>query len=137
MHAMAVIEREKLYVYDYVNPCYKAPTQRTIYMNAIHSTETHDTGVVDGDTGLIVGGDDLDEDFNKHILPPKNLRGAGRPRKRRVESQTQGLKPRRCSKCGDLGHYKNTCCNPRLDFDADYPGDIVLVEDLFSGNCPH
>ncbi|KAJ8423549.1 hypothetical protein Cgig2_007080 [Carnegiea gigantea] len=30
--------------------------------------ETHDTGVVDGDTGLIVGGDDLDEDFNRRIL---------------------------------------------------------------------
>ncbi|KAJ8421945.1 hypothetical protein Cgig2_006416 [Carnegiea gigantea] len=96
VHAMAVIEREKLYVYDYVHPCYKAPTQRTIYMNVIHPMETHDTGVVDGDTGLVVGGDDLDEDFNRRILPPKNPRGVGRPRKRRVESQTQGLKPRRC-----------------------------------------
>ncbi|KAJ8422402.1 hypothetical protein Cgig2_029226 [Carnegiea gigantea] len=128
MHVMAVIEREKLYVYDYVNPCYKAPTQRTIYMNAIHPMETHDTGVVDGDIGLVVGGDDLDEDFNRRILPPKNPQGAGRPKKRRVESQTQGLKPRRCSKCGDLGHYKNTCRNPRADVDADYPGDVVALE---------
>ena len=137
VHAMAVIEREKLYVHDYVNPCYKAPTQRTIYMNAIHPMETHDTGVVDGDTGLVVGGDDLDEDFNRRILPPKNPRGAGRPKKRRVESQTQGLKPRRCSKCGDLRHYKDTCRNLRAVVDADYPGDVVAVEDLFSGNYRH
>ncbi|KAJ8432189.1 hypothetical protein Cgig2_013731 [Carnegiea gigantea] len=125
IHAMAVIEREKLYVYDYVNPCYKAPTQRTIYMNAIHPIEIHDTGVVDGDTGLVLGGDDLDEDFNRHILPPKNPRGAGRLRKRRIESQTQGLKPHRCFKCGDLGHCKNICRNPRADFDADYPSDVI------------
>jgi len=77
VHGMAVIERDKLYVYDYVNPCYKAPTQRTIYMNAIHPMETHDSEVVDGDTGLIVGGDDLDEDFNRCILPPKNPREQG------------------------------------------------------------
>ncbi|KAJ8438971.1 hypothetical protein Cgig2_018882 [Carnegiea gigantea] len=126
VHAMAVIEQEKLYVYNYVNPCYKAPTQRTIYMNVIHSMETHDTGVVHSDTGLVVRGDDLDEDFNRRILPPKNPRGAGRPRKRRVESQTQGLKPRRCSKCGDLGHYKNTCRNPCADFDADYPAEVFM-----------
>ena len=137
VHAMAVIEREKLYVYDYVNPCYKALPQRTIYMNAVHPMETHDTRVVDGGTGLVVGGDDLDEDFNRRILPPKNPRGAGRPKKRRVESQTQGLKPRRCSKCGDLGHYKNTCRNLRADVDADHPGDVVAVEDVFRGNYRH
>jgi len=106
-------------------------------MNAIHLMETHDTGVVDGDTGLVVGGDDLDEDFNRHILPPKNPRGAGRPKKRRVKSQTQGLKSCRCSKCGDLGHYMNACRNPFADVDADYPGDVVAVEDLFSGNYQH
>ncbi|KAJ8447962.1 hypothetical protein Cgig2_028838 [Carnegiea gigantea] len=128
VHAMAVIEREKLYVYDYVNPCYKAPTQRTIYMNVIHPMKTHDMRVVDSDTGLIVGGNDLYEDFNRRILPPRNPPGAGRPRKRRVESHTQGLKPRRCSKCGDLGRYKSTCRNPRADFDADYPGDVIPLE---------
>ncbi|KAJ8437694.1 hypothetical protein Cgig2_030716 [Carnegiea gigantea] len=37
--------------------------------------------------GLIVGGDGLDEDFNRRILPPKNPRGAGRPRNRRLEAK--------------------------------------------------
>ena len=44
---------------------------------------------------------------------------------------------KRCSKCGDIGHYKNTCRNPRVDFDADYVGDVVAVEDLLGGNYPH
>jgi len=87
-HAMAVIECEKLSVYDYVYPCYKATTQKVIYLNAIHPMETHDSGVVDDNTGLVVGGDELNEDFNRRILPPKNSRPLGRPKKRRIESQT-------------------------------------------------
>jgi len=78
-HAMAVIDREKWSVHEYVYSCYKAPTRRTIYMNVIHPKETYDSGVVDGDTGLVVGGDDVDEDFNRRILPPKNPRGPRRP----------------------------------------------------------
>ena len=105
-----------------------------IYLNVIHPMETHDSGVVDDNTGLVVGGDELDEDFNMRILPPKNSQPPGRPKKRRIESQTHGLKARRCSKCGESGHYKNTCRNPRADFDADYPGDVVSAEELLSGN---
>ncbi|KAJ8425562.1 hypothetical protein Cgig2_012305 [Carnegiea gigantea] len=83
-------------------------------------------------TWLVVGGDDLDEDFNRRILPPKNPRGARRPRKRKVESQTQGLKPPRCSKCGDLGHYKNTYRDPCTNFDADYPAAEVF---MYTSQC--
>ena len=71
-HAMAIIEWEKLSVYDYVYPCYKAATQKVIYLNVIHPMETYDSGVVDDNTSLVVGGDEPDEDFNKQILPPKN-----------------------------------------------------------------
>ncbi|KAJ8425181.1 hypothetical protein Cgig2_010790 [Carnegiea gigantea] len=149
VHVMVVIEREKLSVYDYVNPYYKAPTQRTIYMNVIHPMETHDTGVVDGDTGLVVGGNDLDEDFNRRILPPKNPRGAGRPGKRRIESQTQGLKPRSMTyqchcqlEAKIIEHHDNyrrryACC-PKLDdyacgyfeeVDPHYPNRAMEVID--------
>jgi len=60
--------------------------QKIIYLNAIHSIETHDLGFVDDNIGLVVGGHDLDEDFNKRILSPKNPRAPGRPKKRRIES---------------------------------------------------
>jgi len=135
-HAMAVIDKEKLWVYDYVNPCYKAATQRTIYLNVVHPMETHDHGTVDENTGAVVGGEELDDDFNRRILPPKNQRPPGRPKRRRIESQTQRVRPRRCSKCHELGHYKSTCRNPRADFDDDYPGDVVTADDLLQGNLP-
>ncbi|KAJ8443866.1 hypothetical protein Cgig2_032690 [Carnegiea gigantea] len=40
--------------------------------------------------GLVVGGDDLDEDFNGRILPPKNPRGAGRPKKEGLNLKLKG-----------------------------------------------
>ena len=50
------------------------------------------------------------------------------------ESQKQGVRSKRCSKCGEPGHYKYTCRNPRAAFDADYEGDVVAVKDLLGGN---
>ena len=44
------------------------------------------------------------------------------------------MKAQRFSKCGETGDYKNTCRNPRANFDADYPSDVVSAEDLLSGN---
>ena len=52
----------------------------------------------------------------------------------RRESHTQGVRLKRCSRCGELGHYKNTCKDPRADFDADCKGDVVAIEDLLGGN---
>ena len=71
----------------------------------------HDSGTVDDSTGAVVGGQELDDDFNGQILPPKNEHPAGRPPKRRIESQTQRVRLRKCSKCHEVGHYKNTCRN--------------------------
>ncbi|KAJ8425966.1 hypothetical protein Cgig2_033895 [Carnegiea gigantea] len=49
--------------------------------------EIHNLGVVDKSIGLVVKGHELDEDFNRRILPPQNSPGLGRPRKRRIKSQ--------------------------------------------------
>ena len=91
-------------MYDYVYPCYKAATKKIIYLNVVHPMETHDSGVVNDNTGLVVGSDELDEYFNRRILPPKNPQPSARPQKRMIESQIQGLKARRYSKCGESGH---------------------------------
>jgi len=99
--------------------------------------ETHDIGFVNDQMGCVVEGDALDEDFNRRILLPVNPQKRGRPQprrresqSRRRESQSQGKKVKRCSKCDQVGHYKNTCRNPQADFDIDYKGDLVklLVE---------
>ncbi|KAJ8423071.1 hypothetical protein Cgig2_009340 [Carnegiea gigantea] len=110
------------------SPCYKAPTQRTIYKNSVRPMETHDLAN-DWESS---GGHELDEDYNRHIIPPQNPQLPGRPEKRRRESQRQGKKVRRCSKCGDVGYYRNTYRNPCADFDVGHAGDVVPAEELFS-----
>ncbi|KAJ8430880.1 hypothetical protein Cgig2_011343 [Carnegiea gigantea] len=85
-HAVAVIDMQKLWVYDYVSDCYKAGSQSTIYMNSIHPMEMHDSATVDNTTGLFVGGEALDDGYNRRILSPLNPRPQGRPQKRRIES---------------------------------------------------
>jgi len=72
---MAIIERKKLRVYDYVSDCYKLSTQAIVYMNAIHPLETHDSVHVDHWTGQVVEGEELDDGYNRRILPPINPRG--------------------------------------------------------------
>ena len=53
---------------------------------------------------------------------------------KRRESQIQGTKSRKCSKCSEVGHTKRTCRDPHADFDASYEGDAVDVEDLLDGS---
>jgi len=124
-HAMAVIEREKLRVYDYGSDCYKRSAQAIVYLYVIHPLETHDSPNVNDGTSQVVGGEELDNGSIRRILPPINPRQSGRPCVRKSESQRQGVKLRRCSKCREEGHYGNTCRNPRADFDAGYKADIV------------
>ena len=133
-HAMAVIEREQLSVYNYVGDCYKRSAQGIVYLNVVHPMETHDSAHVNAATGAVVGGEKLDDAYNRHILPPINPRPSGKPRVRRIESQRHGVKVQRCSKCGEEGHYRNTCRNPRADFDEGYEGDVVQFEDLFGAD---
>jgi len=45
------------------------PRHKIIYLNAINPMEMHDSGVVKDNAGLIVRGHELDEDFNRRILP--------------------------------------------------------------------
>ena len=58
---MTVIEKQKLWVYDYVSDCYKVGSQSTIYMNSIHRLESHDSATVDNATSLVVGREALDD----------------------------------------------------------------------------
>ncbi|KAJ8419655.1 LOW QUALITY PROTEIN: hypothetical protein Cgig2_016952 [Carnegiea gigantea] len=84
-------------------------------------------GTVDPKTGRVVGGADLDDDYDRCILHPTNGRQAGRPLSERRESQMQGT---RCTKYSEVGHTRRTGRNPCADFDANYEGDVLEVEDL-------
>ena len=103
-------------------------------MNSIHPMETHNSVTVDNATGLVVGREALDDRYNRRILPPLSPRPQGRPRKRRIESQRQGIQLWKCSKCEEVGHYRNTWRNPCADFNADETTVLMPMEDLFEGN---
>ncbi|KAJ8421055.1 hypothetical protein Cgig2_015015 [Carnegiea gigantea] len=55
-HALAVIAKANLWIYDYVHPIYKTTTQEVIYNQLVHPMEMHDMGIVDGKIGLVVVG---------------------------------------------------------------------------------
>ncbi|KAJ8447200.1 hypothetical protein Cgig2_030431 [Carnegiea gigantea] len=109
-------------------------TQQIIYNQLVHLMETHDMGTVDAKAGRVVDRYELDDDYDRCILPPTNGRRSGRSPSNRRDSQMQGTRSRRCSKCGEVGHTRHTCRNPRADFDANYEGDVVKVEDLLDGS---
>jgi len=46
----------------------------------------------------------------------------------------QGKKAHRCLKCGEVGHARRTVCNDRANFNSNYKGDVVAVEDLMDGS---
>ncbi|KAJ8437782.1 hypothetical protein Cgig2_024086 [Carnegiea gigantea] len=117
--------KANLSVYDYVHSIYKTATQEIIHNQLVHQIEAHDKGIVDGKTGQVVGWDDIDDDYDRCILLPTNGRQPRRPLSKRRESQMQGTKSRRCSKCDKVGHIRRTCRNPRANFDASYKGDVV------------
>ena len=73
-HALAVIAKANLWVYDYMYPIYKIVTQQLIYIQLVHPMEPHDMGTVDGKTGWVVGGDELDNKYDCCILLPNNGR---------------------------------------------------------------
>jgi len=81
---------------------------RGVTYELVHPMKTHDMGTVDSKTGQVVGGDDLDDDYDRCILPPTNGRQPGRLPSKHRESQTQRIKSQRCSKGGEVGHTTRT-----------------------------
>jgi len=84
---MTVTYKQKVSVYNYVYPCYKVEAQRLVCMNVIHPMETYDMATVGDSTGAVVGGEDLNEGYNRRILLPTNLRSSGRPKVKRYKLQ--------------------------------------------------
>ncbi|KAJ8444821.1 hypothetical protein Cgig2_034056 [Carnegiea gigantea] len=73
-------------LYNRVSSENNGPTQVTCYMNVVHRMEMHDIEFVDNRTGRVAGGESLNEDYNRRILPPLNPCKRGRPQSKRRES---------------------------------------------------
>ncbi|KAJ8444538.1 hypothetical protein Cgig2_000817 [Carnegiea gigantea] len=87
--------KANIWVYDYIHPIYKTATHQFIYDQLVHPIEAYNMRKVNDRIGLMVGGEELDEDYNRCILPPINGRHPGRPSSKHRESQTQDKKVRR------------------------------------------
>jgi len=131
-HALAVIVKANLWMYDFVHSMYKADRQRRIYNQVVHPMETHDMATVDHRTGRVVGV--ISWTMNTVIVSYSLIMddSLADPIKAQ-KSQTQGTRSCRCFKCG-VGHTRRTCRNPRADFNSNYEGDVVAVEDLLDGS---
>ncbi|KAJ8432834.1 LOW QUALITY PROTEIN: hypothetical protein Cgig2_008548 [Carnegiea gigantea] len=116
----------KLVVYDYVHLIYKTATQQIIYNQLAHPMEMHDMGTFDAKTGRVVGRDELDDDYD-HCPPPMGDSLVG-------HRQSAGSHKRRAQGLRGAPNAR-TYRNPRAEFDANYEGDIVEVEDLLDGSC--
>ncbi|KAJ8432145.1 hypothetical protein Cgig2_006847 [Carnegiea gigantea] len=130
---IAAVECYSLMLGEYSVELTDSSRLEVIYNQLVHPMETHDMGIVDGKTGLIVGKEELDEDY-KCILHPNNGRHPSRLPSKQRESQSQDKKVQRCSKYGEVGHTRHTCHNPRAYFNPTYEGDVVEVEDLLDGS---
>ena len=49
------------------------------------------------------------------VLPPKYKRQAGRPKMTRIPSRGEGVRRKKCGRCGETGHTRITCSNPPID----------------------
>ena len=61
---MAVIDKQKLWLYGFFNNYYKASTYNKIYLNAIHSMNTHDSASINDAIDLVIGSEELYKGFN-------------------------------------------------------------------------
>lgn len=105
-HALCCIIKDRRNVEDYVHEWYTKEKYLNAYSHVIKT----------------MPGDDQWEKSNETPpLPPLFIVQPGRPRKRRIREPGEGQpgkrirvsKERKCSHCGQLGHYKNKCKNDR------------------------
>jgi len=76
-HALAIVAKANLWVYNFVCRMYKVDTKRHIYNLVVHPMETQDMATVDDRTIRVVEGNELDDNNNHYISPSCNERQSG------------------------------------------------------------
>ncbi|XP_062081124.1 uncharacterized protein LOC133785925 [Humulus lupulus] len=101
-HAVTVIAKRNLGVYDYCAKFYKTETLKAMYEENVHPLPHKDEW-------------NLPQHLDIVVLPPKATIPAGRPRKKRIRSRGKPKVIITCGKCGQPGHNRKTCRNPPID----------------------
>ncbi|KAH7864281.1 hypothetical protein Vadar_027766 [Vaccinium darrowii] len=111
-HACRAIENSGFSIYDMVDPFLRKEMQQVIYDNTMSPVPLHDMpplsslGPSHETNYTTVQGDSCTDPV---LNPPSTKRQAGRPKKRRIESQTQEKGTVFCSRCRKPSHNRSTC----------------------------
>ncbi|KAI8551614.1 hypothetical protein RHMOL_Rhmol06G0199500 [Rhododendron molle] len=112
-HAARAIQSSGFSIYDMVDPFLKKEMQMAIYDNTMSPVPLHD---MPSASSFLAVNDPTDNNVNNGVSctdpflhPPAVKRQAGRPKKRRIESQTQDKGTVFCSRCREPGHNRSTC----------------------------
>ncbi|XP_062076064.1 uncharacterized protein LOC133780212 [Humulus lupulus] len=101
-HAVVVIAKRNLSVYDYCAMFYRTETLKALYQENVHPLPHKDEW-------------NLPQHLDIMVLPPKTTIPAGRPRKKRIRSRGEPKVIITCGKCGQPGHNRKTCRNPPIE----------------------
>lgn len=127
-HAIVVIQKLNLHLYDYVYNWYKAPAQRMVYNENVCPMKTHDMPGDNNEGGTLVeGGDDLGETCIS-IMPPNNRRSYEKPPTRKRNRRAPDARALTCSRCQEVGHNRRTCPNVRA---SNGNVDDISLDELF------
>ncbi|WZZ30030.1 hypothetical protein YC2023_013431 [Brassica napus] len=109
-HAVAALLSCRQNVHRFTESCFTVATYRKTYSQTIHPIPDKSLWREMSEGDPDVGRAGLDVVIN----PPKSLRPAGRPRKRRARAEDRGRVKRvvHCSRCNQTGHFRTTCAAP-------------------------
>ncbi|KAF7124043.1 hypothetical protein RHSIM_Rhsim12G0084000 [Rhododendron simsii] len=120
-HAVHAIEGSLYNIYNLVDRFYRVESQLLIYMTVMSPVPLHDmpssTDMVPQVAEIQYGCEDLDiatssSTATEALRPPATKRPAGRPKKKRIESQFQEKQTVFCGLCHEPGHNRRTCKSP-------------------------
>ncbi|XP_062103081.1 uncharacterized protein LOC133814091 [Humulus lupulus] len=101
-HAVAVIAKRNLSVYDYCAKFYRTETLEALYQENAHPLPHKDEW-------------NLLQHLDIIVLPPNATIPAGRPRKKRIRSGGEHKVIITSGKCGQPRHNRKTCKNPPIE----------------------
>lgn len=99
-HALAVLKELNVSAYLFCSKYYTVSALEATYKDTIHLPE----GLCDWEVS--------EEVKCRKVLPPTTKWSGGRPKRERTPFLGEEQQIRKCSKCGEHGHNRQTCKNP-------------------------